>query len=111
MAMSRKIQSFISQSSWIRRMFEEGVRLRQIHGAENVFDFSLGNPNVDPPAVFKEELRRLAAVEIEGMHGTCPTPLPGYAGPWGTFSPDSRRRPDGGSLVLTCGAVVALNVI
>ncbi|PKN35271.1 MAG: aspartate aminotransferase [Deltaproteobacteria bacterium HGW-Deltaproteobacteria-19] len=113
MAISRKIQSFISQSSWIRRMFEEGVRLRQIHGAENVFDFSLGNPNVDPPAVFKEELRRLAAVEIEGMHGYMPNA--GY--------PDTRRAVadhlsgihgvalTADHLVMTCGAGGALNVI
>ncbi len=113
MAISRKIQSFISKSSWIRRMFEEGVRLRQIHGAENVYDFSLGNPNVDPPAVFKEELRRLAAEEIEGMHGYMPNA--GY--------PDTRRAVadhlsgihgvalTADHLVMTCGAGGALNVI
>jgi len=52
MAVSQKIESFMEKSSWIRRMFEEGARLKQEHGAENVFDFSLGNPNLDPsPAV------------------------------------------------------------
>ena len=61
MAIAAKIQTFIESSSWIRKMFEEGERLRKIHGAENVYDFTLGNPNIEPPAEFAEEFRRLAA--------------------------------------------------
>jgi aspartate aminotransferase len=53
MAVSKKVHHFISQSSWIRRMFEEGIGLKKEFGAENVFDFSLGNPNVEPPIQFK----------------------------------------------------------
>ena len=44
MTISHKVQSCIERSSWIRKMFEEGARLRQIHGEANVFDFTLGNP-------------------------------------------------------------------
>jgi aspartate aminotransferase len=113
MAISRKIHSFISQASWIRRMFEEGIRLKEIHGADRVYDFSLGNPNVEPPAVFKDELRRLAAGDVEGMHGY--TPNAGY--------PETRRAVadhlsgihgvglTADHLVMTCGAGGALNVI
>jgi len=48
MAVSKKIEGMITQSSWIRKMFEDGIRLKQQFGAENVFDFSLGNPIVHP---------------------------------------------------------------
>ena len=41
MTISSKIEAIISKSSWIRKMFEEGAKLKSIHGAENVFDFSL----------------------------------------------------------------------
>ncbi|MHB8126354.1 MAG: pyridoxal phosphate-dependent aminotransferase [Desulfitobacteriaceae bacterium] len=46
---SIKMQEQVQSSSVIRAMFEEGKRLAEIHGVENVFDFSIGNPNVEPP--------------------------------------------------------------
>ena len=46
-----KMKNMVANSSAIRAMFEEGNRLAGIYGAENVFDFSLGNPNVPAPAV------------------------------------------------------------
>ncbi|MBE3587938.1 MAG: pyridoxal phosphate-dependent aminotransferase [Thermoanaerobacteraceae bacterium] len=68
MAISKKISGFLSGASWIRKMFEEGERLRAIYGAEKVYDFTLGNPDVEPPAAFKEELKKLANNPIPGMH-------------------------------------------
>lgn len=68
MPIATKIAAAINHSSWIRKMFEEGARLREIHGAENVFDFTIGNPDVEPPLRLKEELRRLANEPIPGMH-------------------------------------------
>ena len=44
-----KMVDFVNNSSAIRAMFEEGKRLAAIYGAENVYDFSLGNPNVPAP--------------------------------------------------------------
>ena len=46
MTISSKVQGAIERSSWIRRMFEEGAALVAKYGAENVFDFTLGNPSV-----------------------------------------------------------------
>ena len=46
---SEAMKEQVSKSSVIRQMFEEGNRLAQLYGAENVFDFSLGNPNVAAP--------------------------------------------------------------
>lgn len=69
MPVAQKIQDFIQRSSWIRAMFEEGDRLRAEVGAENVYDFSLGNPDLEPPAEFNTVLQELAADLSPGMHG------------------------------------------
>ena len=72
MAISRKVREQMNESSWIRRMFEEGIELRQIHGAENVFDLSLGNPLLEPPPEFRAALARLVADESTGTHRYMP---------------------------------------
>jgi aspartate aminotransferase len=68
MAISKKVKAAMEDSSWVRRMFEEGEELKRLHGASNVFDFSLGNPDLEPPASLKKELRALADHPIAGMH-------------------------------------------
>ena len=68
MSISKKIEENLKRASWIRAMFEEGTKLRSKYGSENVFDFTLGNPNVEPPQKFKDELKRLALNPINGMH-------------------------------------------
>jgi len=67
-AIAEKVEMSLTRASWIRKMFEEGSRLRQIYGADKVYDFTLGNPVHEPPARFYQELRRLAANPIPGMH-------------------------------------------
>ena len=78
MAISTKIQGFMNQSSWIRKMFEEGDNLKKQYGQENVFDFSLGNPNVAPPPRFKELLRQVVDDEIPNKHGNLCKPDHSY---------------------------------
>ena len=56
MGVSNKIRNFMEQGSWIRKMFEEGIALKQEHREKNVFDLSLGNPVIDPPEEFFAEL-------------------------------------------------------
>ncbi|TLM68412.1 MAG: pyridoxal phosphate-dependent aminotransferase [Deltaproteobacteria bacterium] len=68
MSIAIKVRSAIERASWIRRMFEEGAALTARYGAENVFDFTLGNPAVEPPEAFRNELRKLAEQPIPGMH-------------------------------------------
>ena len=53
---SKKMQMLVQNNSVIRAMFEEGKRLAAIHGVENVFDFSLGNPSVEPPEEVKNAI-------------------------------------------------------
>jgi aspartate aminotransferase len=59
-------------ASWIRAMFEEGLRLKQQYGEDNVYDFSLGNPVAEPPAQFYEALRYLVHHPRPGMHRYMP---------------------------------------
>ena len=53
---SEKMRPLVDNNSVIRVMFEEGKRLAAIYGAENVYDFSLGNPNVPAPDEVKEAI-------------------------------------------------------
>ena len=57
----------MAEGSWIRRMFEEGAELKKRYGEENVFDLSLGNPVVEPPAEFFRELKKFAENPLPGM--------------------------------------------
>jgi aspartate aminotransferase len=67
---SEKMSGLVKNSSVIRAMFEEGKRLAGIYGAENVFDFSLGNPSVEPPVEIKEALLQIIKEESPNLvHG------------------------------------------
>ena len=74
MSISSKVNACIESASWIRKMFEEGAALREQHGADQVFDFSLGNPTVEPPPEFLDALKQLEtmvavlALVIVGRH-------------------------------------------
>ncbi|MCI4136046.1 pyridoxal phosphate-dependent aminotransferase [Bacillus vallismortis] len=64
--LSREIEENLHKGSWIRKLFDEGARLKKEFGDDQVFDFSLGNPIVEPPEAFKRALRE----EVEkGNHG------------------------------------------
>src|SRR5699024_12131574 len=68
---SKKMENVVANSSAIRAMFEEGNRLAKIYGAENVFDFSLGNPNVPAPEAVKKAI-------IDLLNEEDPVVLHGY---------------------------------
>jgi aspartate aminotransferase len=69
---SRSIAGQMERTSWIRRMFEIGIQLRKERGPSNVFDFSLGNPDVEPPAAVIEALRQVVAENRPHSHGYMP---------------------------------------
>ena len=56
---SENMKDMVSNSSIIRAMFEEGKRLSEIYGEENVFDFSIGNPSVEPPEEIKDKINKI----------------------------------------------------
>src|SRR4030095_364959 len=55
---SRTVTDSLAKASWIRRMFEEGARLKQARGAGQVFDFTRGNPEIEPPEAVLAAARR-----------------------------------------------------
>jgi len=113
MPVAKTIASQLENSSWIRRMFEEGVRLKRERGADAVFDFSLGNPDVEPPRAVLEALRRVAAGNQPGSHGYMPNP--GY--PEVRAAVASKLRRETGldfaaeDVFMTVGSAGACNVI
>ena len=113
MAIADKIHGFMTQSSFIRKMFEEGIRLKQEYGAENVFDFSLGNPNLDPPEAVKARLCELVSADIPGKHMYMPNT--GYPETRAAVASEVNAFQgvalQADHIVMTCGAGGALNVI
>lgn len=94
-------------------MFEQGARLKEEHGEGNVFDFSLGNPNLPPPEKFKKVLRD--TVNSSGAGDHCYMPNTGYPAVRRSVA-DYICKEHGISIseneiVMTCGAAGALNVI
>ncbi|MCX7856586.1 MAG: pyridoxal phosphate-dependent aminotransferase [Deltaproteobacteria bacterium] len=69
MEISKKLKQLImAQEGWTRKMFEEGIKLKKMYGEKNVYDFSLGNPDVEPPVEVKETLIQLLREDKKGMH-------------------------------------------
>lgn len=69
MIVSRQIQKLIAdQEGWTRRMFEEGLRIKRLYGEENVYDFSLGNPDIEPPDGLQRALAESLMNPVKGMH-------------------------------------------
>ncbi len=67
---SEKMRPFLENNSAIRTMFEEGNQMAEKYGAENVYDFSLGNPNAPAPEKIKKEMIRILNEEDPVMvHG------------------------------------------
>lgn len=67
---AKKMVKFVEGNSVTRAMFEEGKRMAQVYGAENVYDFSLGNPSVEPPKAVRENMIEiLQEVSQNKVHG------------------------------------------
>jgi aspartate aminotransferase len=113
MPVASKIKSGMAEGSWIRRMFEEGNALKQKYGAANVFDLSIGNPIVEPPEQFRQELRKLAEHPLPGMHRYMENAgyLETRAAVAQNLSNESGLKFTAQDVVMTCGAAGALNVV
>jgi aspartate aminotransferase len=97
----------------IRKMFEEGSALKKIHGPDKVFDFSLGNPDLDPPPAFHRVLIKLAAQDKKGSHGYMPNAgFPEVRQALAEkVSREHRVRIDGSHIVMSVGAAGGLNSV
>jgi aspartate aminotransferase len=69
---SRTVAENLSKASWIRRMFEEGARLKQERGADKVFDFTLGNPEIEPPPAVLAAAKRVLESKDPHLHAYMP---------------------------------------
>ena len=113
MPASAKMVEFMQRASWIRKMFEEGARLKKEHGAQNVFDFSLGNPNLDPVKKIKEKIIQAASDSTPGIHAYMPNAgLPAVrAAVAGKIREDEGIEIDENCIVMSVGAGGGINVI
>ncbi len=113
MAISKKVRKILNESSWIRKMFEEGMRLKSEYGMEHVYDFSLGNPNLSPPEIFKKALAKTITNSGSNQHVYMPnTGYPHVRKSVAAFlSSEQEVSIDQDAIIMTCGAAGALNVI
>lgn len=111
---SNKMKTMVSNSSVIRAMFEEGKRLSEIYGEENVFDYSIGNPNIEAPSEIKD-------IIIKILNEENPNKLHGYMNNSGyedvregiaeNINVKYNTKLNYENIVMTCGAAGGLNII
>lgn len=111
---SSKMRTMILNNSTIREMFEEGKRLASIYGEENVFDFSIGNPNVEAPEEIKAIIKRIVDEERPNL-------IHGYMNNSGyedvreaiahNLSKEYKLKLKYENIIMTCGAAGGLNII
>lgn len=111
---SEKMLEYVSGSSVIRAMFEEGKRLASIYGEENVFDFSIGNPNVEPPENIKKAVIDIITNEPQNyIHGYMNNS--GYPEVREKIAEFLSKKDDvsitGKNIIMTCGAAGGLNIL
>lgn len=111
---SDKMRELVQNSSVIRAMFEEGKRLADLYGAENVFDFSIGNPSVEPPNEVKESIIKVLSEDRANyIHGYMNNS--GYEEVRSKIAASINRRQGtsfkANNIIMTVGAAGGLNVI
>ncbi len=113
MSISRAIGEQMERASWIRRMFEIGLELRKQRGPENVFDYTLGNPDVEPPEEVIAALRRVVAENRPRSHGYMPNA--GFPEVRARIAQLLARRTGvpfkGDDVIMTTGAAGAINTV
>ncbi len=109
---ARQIAERLESASWIREMFERGLRLKAKLGADQVFDFSLGNPSNAPPSAFFDALAEVAAERDPGRHRYMPNAgFPEARAAIAGYIRDEYGYPLGDDgVILTSGAAGGLNV-
>lgn len=117
MPVSRTMREAAAQASIVRKMFETGLAMKAQYGPENVFDFSLGNPDVPPPQLFIDTLVRLAKENKPGSHSYMPNAgWPQVREKVAAYLSEEQGRElknpfSAEHVIMTVGAAGALNVI
>jgi len=108
---AQSIQKQMEGASWIRRMFEKGLELKKEFGADKVYDFSLGNPDIPPPQKAREALQRITENAVKPMGlGYCPNAgLPAFRDALAEMLTRQQSvAVKASQVVVTCGAAGAL---
>lgn len=108
---TNEIKNSMASSSWIRKMFEKGLELKKEFGEEAVCDFSLGNPDVPPPAATRPALEQLAADAVKPLGlGYCPNAgIPAVRAVMADYlSRQQETKVEAKDVVMTVGAAGAL---
>jgi len=112
MAISEKVKRGMMSGSLIRKMFEEGIALKKIHGSDKVFDLTIGNPVMDPPEAFDTALKNLVENPRPGMHRYMENA--GYTNTRSAIAAqlalDTGIKFSQNEVVMTCGAAGAINL-
>ncbi|MBN2651798.1 MAG: pyridoxal phosphate-dependent aminotransferase [Spirochaetales bacterium] len=113
MPISENIKQAATGASFIRKMFEKGAILKKEFGAENVFDFSLGNPDMKPPKEFEEKLIEIIKSEMPGKYSYMPNAGHLYVRENIAKKVASEQNVDltANNIIMTCGAGGGMNVI
>lgn len=110
---SEKMKPFMANNSAIRAMFEEGKKMAAVYGKENVYDFSLGNPNVPVPEVNDAILEIVKNTEFNELHGYMSNA--GFEDVRQTIAESLNKRFGTSfsqkNLIMTVGAASGLNII
>ena len=110
---TEQMEQFLAGGAWIRRIFEYGLELKKQYGEDAVCDFSLGNPDLPPPAVVGECLADLAG-QADKPFAFGYMPNPGYpavrAALAGHLATEQNGAVAADDLLLTCGAAGGINV-
>lgn len=113
MPISTNVAQSMTRSSWIRKMFETGIALKKQYGADKVFDFSLGNPDLPSPDTFNKVLIEEAAVTGAHVHGYMQNK--GYPETCAAIAKmlelESGLPFTENQVIMTCGAAGAINII
>ena len=113
MGIAKTIATNLEQSSWIRRMFEEGIRLKAERGPEHVYDFTLGNPDIEPPPDVIAVLERIVARNRPRSHAYMPNA--GFPEVRAVIARKLARRTGlaytADHILMTAGAAGAINVV
>lgn len=113
MIISEQMNSYLERSSWIRKMFEEGLKLKKIHGPDKVFDLSLGNPDLPPPLEVKHALADIVENYRPELHRYMPNAgFPEVREIMAKkVSSEQGINISSNEVIMTCGAAGGLNII
>ncbi|MCL2833274.1 MAG: pyridoxal phosphate-dependent aminotransferase [Treponema sp.] len=113
MPLANAIKEALSTQSMVRKMFEEGNLLKKQYGQDKVYDFTLGNPDIEPPPAFHRVFAKMAKEDKIGSHGYMTNG--GFPEVRQALAEKTSReqnvRIDGSRVIMSCGAAGGLNVV